>query len=477
MKNLLKLLVSLTLIFAFTVLSCPNDPAPAKSVAGKGSIKRGVGYNFTTANSSPTAKSTTQWTDEEMHLLASGENPVKWFYAWGVKPNAAVPPVSAKYGVLYFPMVWNNNYREEDIREIVNNTKPRPEYILAYNEPNFRKQANMTPAAAAAAWPRLKTIAKELNLKIISPAMNFSGGSESMGWDNPLDWLDAFFKQPGVSKDDVHAIAIHAYPYYPGSLKYFVELYKEKFNKPIWVTEFCGWEISADDSSPSSVERQISYLQQAIVYLELDPMVERYAWYIPKGHEPENKPPHHNLLTDVPLNSPAAPVLTNLGFIYVNMTVCDKTRWDATGSGQKIDASQFTDCNISEHIGKVDSWSTFVLTNITLDSDKSAGWLEINTFKEKQWVEYQITVPKTKDYTLTFRYKTKDLSGAGRSVNLLVSVDGGEAETIVLPYTDDEYSTSSSSVKVKVPSGKHTLRFTAPSPASLPLAINWFSLK
>jgi len=68
----------------------------------------------------------------------------------------------------------------------------------------------MTPAQAAESWPKLKALAQDCGLKIVSPAMNYG---TMPGYENPTRWFEEFFGTdgnpgfPNVSLDDVDAIA------------------------------------------------------------------------------------------------------------------------------------------------------------------------------------------------------------------------------------------------------------------------------
>ena len=99
------------------------------------SPKRGVGFNFTN--------------DADLQALQPGTS---WFYNWGTTPNNVVNTYNSVYGYEFCPMAWNGGYKASDIRTYVQ-AHPDCKYILAFNEPNFNSQANMTPQQAAAAWP------------------------------------------------------------------------------------------------------------------------------------------------------------------------------------------------------------------------------------------------------------------------------------------------------------------------------------
>ena len=170
------------------------------------STKRGVAFSFT------------QLTD--LPLLSPY---ISWDYNWGNTPTEDAAAWFDANEMDFCPMCWNGNYSADKIRAFVA-AHPKTKDLLAFNEPNLTDQANMTPAQAAALWPPVVALAKELNLKLVSPAMNYG---TLAGYSDPIKWLDEFFAQPGVSIDDVYAISIHCYMSSTSS----VQGYVEKFEK------------------------------------------------------------------------------------------------------------------------------------------------------------------------------------------------------------------------------------------------------
>ena len=71
------------------------------------------------------------------------------------------------------------------------------------DEPNFTAQANMTPRQAADAWPGFEALAKELNLKIVGPALNYSPNAP---YQDPKKWYDEFFELVDPSRVDYLAM-------------------------------------------------------------------------------------------------------------------------------------------------------------------------------------------------------------------------------------------------------------------------------
>ena len=196
----------------------------------KRSDKRGVSYEITYV--------------EDLPVLSKG---VSWFYNWGIAPgNSNVFDVYQEY-LDYVPMVWNNGYDRTKLRNFLS-THPHVKYILGFNEPNFTSQSNIGPAKASAAWPELETIAGEFNLKIVGPAVNYApGGTGSVtengvNYSDPFMYYDAFFAACPTCHVDY--IAIHSYMNDPAALLWDVDQFVTKYNKPIWLTEFCAWEYN-----------------------------------------------------------------------------------------------------------------------------------------------------------------------------------------------------------------------------------------
>ena len=180
------------------------------------SAKRGVSFNFLYITDLP--------------LLSPY---ISWDYNWGNTPNEDAATWFDANEMDFCPMCWNGKYDADKIRAFVA-AHPNTKYLLAFNEPNLTDQANMVPSKAAELWPPVVALAKELNLKLVSPAMNYG---TLAGYSDPVKWLDEFFAQPGVSIDDVYAIAIHCYMASASAVKSYVERF-EKYDKPIWMTAY-----------------------------------------------------------------------------------------------------------------------------------------------------------------------------------------------------------------------------------------------
>jgi hypothetical protein len=210
--------------------------------------KRGVAYGFNS--------------QADLAALSPG---MGWWYNWSPRPDA---PVTGSAPAEFVPMVWGWG-QDTTIDEVVQEIPPGARYLLAFNEPNFYSQANLTAQQAAALWPKLEEIARRRDLELVSPAVNYCGGG--CNETDPFQYLDDFFAAcPGCRVDYV---AAHWYACTGDALTWYLGQL-EKYGHPIWLTEFsCG------DGSDRSLAAQKQYMREAVAILEGDPNVFRYAWF------------------------------------------------------------------------------------------------------------------------------------------------------------------------------------------------------
>ncbi|WP_163318751.1 glycosyl hydrolase [Dysgonomonas sp. 520] len=415
MKKFILILAAIALGF-----SCSDDDKDNDNGSGVGkdpvtqgkSQKRGVSFNFQVL--------------EDITLLAPA---ISWSYNWGPDQSASYSEPFKNNNIDYFPMAWNGGYSPSRIRAY-KAAHPECKYILAFNEPNLTDQANMTPQKAAEYWPAFRALATELGMKIISPAMNYG---TLAGYSDPIKWLDEFFTLVPLS--DIDGISIHCYMTNPSATKSYIERFK-KYGKPIWMTEFCAWE-----GATVSPDGQMKYMCDIINYMECDPDIERYAWFIPRLAKGEKKPYMELLERSLPSR------LTAIGEVFVNMSTLDKNTYYV--EGQTIEAEHYNSISISESVGS-NGWVSG--PSMRLTTDGSGGTLELCNFYTNQWVEYQVEVSKKKQYKVDIRYATFTDS------EFEVEVDGKSAGTISLPSTGEDYIWKTETSDLQLGKGKHKIR-------------------
>jgi len=257
------------------------------------SYKRGVGYG--------------NHSDSDMKNASKS---ISWWYNWYTDPEYAIVTSYPGYNVDFTPMAWNASG--------INGVKSyvplddKVKYLLGFNEPNFKDQANMTPTQAAAAWPQLQAIADQYNLKLVSPAVNYCGNCVSengITYYNPFDWLDDFFKACVGCRVDY--IALH---WYGGgnSMTGYIDNAR-KYGKPIWVTEFADWEATG-----VTAQIQKNYLAGTTNFLERDPDVFRYSWFTGRTSSGASAYPYIDLYA-------GSGKMTELGQLYLDIPVYDSS--------------------------------------------------------------------------------------------------------------------------------------------------------
>ena len=234
--------------------STQNPPPTATK-----SPKRGVAYDL----ASPA----------DLAALSPGAS---WWYNWSPNPNSAVPAdYATRYSMDFYPMLWNGNY---DSAAVVSYLKSNPniKYMLVMNEPNLTSQANLTPQQAAQIWPGYEAVSAQTGVKIVGPAITWG---TMTGYQDPVAWLDAFYAAyqtaNGGRDPQIDYLAFHWYDY--GLSNQLDRL--DKYNKPIWVTEFANWHSQNDGAQITTLAEQESQMTNMVATCEARADVFRYAWF------------------------------------------------------------------------------------------------------------------------------------------------------------------------------------------------------
>jgi hypothetical protein len=364
------------------------------------SNKRGVAYGYHSA--------------ADMNTASQG---ISWWYNWAAQPDAAIRTTYSNYNVDFAPQAWNASgiggvsaWVSQD---------PAVKYILGFNEPNFTDQANMTPTQAAAAWPQLQAIASQYGLKLVSPAVNYCGNcvtENGTTYTNPFKWLDDFFSACQGCRVDY--IALH---WYGGgnSITGYIEDAR-KYGKPIWITEFANWDAGV------TPDIQKNYMAGTTNFLERDPDVFRYSWFIGRGSG-ATVFPYIDLYG-------ASGVLTSLGQLYMNIPVYDSTKvFQVPG---RIEAEEY----YLQH---------GIFGELTNDVD---GFMNIGYTDAGDWLEYKINVAESGTYFLKTRY-------AGTSAGSFDAyVDGVKAGTVTTTNTGGWQSWATATNSIHLEPGIHKLK-------------------
>lgn len=398
-----------------------------------------------TANAFDTPRSTKRGFGEntmsytaDLQALARG---CSWWYDWGTTPPNSLASLVGKDKLIEFaPMTWNATYNIEELRTYYK-AHPGDKYLLGFNEPNFKAQSNLTPTQAAQAWPKLESLADELGLKLVAPALNYPDGAINDGVKyQPTEWMDAFiaaYKKLYNKEPRIDYLALHCYMDYASAVKSYVDNFATRYGKQVWLTEFCSWE-SQSITAASQEEQMID----KVMMLEKDPNVFRYAWFKARN---ANSYPYYNLLENPNASKGTkAGTLTDVGFSYVNMSRCDTTYYYKVN--EAIPINEFVDKEGLNHLSRgYDPQSDSV--DIAFDSRGVA-------------TTYQIDVPEDGDYTLLVRSAVENnIAKASLYPRLSVLDSDGNAlatkQTISGTTNDSTYAATQ--IKLSLKAGKQKI--------------------
>ena len=186
--------------------------------------------------------------DPSFDTKVQSVNP-KWYYTWGLKssPTLDIP---------FVPMSWGKG------------SLPDPEnhydIILGFNEPDGAAQSNLTVTQALSMWSQVAAAADRVG----SPAT--AANPASIG-----SWQQQFMD--GAPKTDFICVHWYAPPNADSFLK-MIDMVWQKYNKPIWVTEFAvsDWFGKAPGGYP--LYDVVQFMKDACAGLDARPYVERYTW-------------------------------------------------------------------------------------------------------------------------------------------------------------------------------------------------------
>ena len=129
-------------------------------------------------------------------------------------------------------------------------------YVLGFNEPNHKDQANMTPQECADAWPLLEQ--NSHGAKLVSPT---TAGAH-------INWYATFFSLCKGCRIDF--IAAHLYNCDANVIMSYLEQLYHRFNKKIWLTEFACPHTSDGN-------KQLTLMKNILPRLEAAHFVYRFV--------------------------------------------------------------------------------------------------------------------------------------------------------------------------------------------------------
>jgi hypothetical protein len=186
-----------------------------------------------------------------------------WYYNWGTNNDAMPAPAE------FVPMIWDENV---DTPANLAKVKTEGKTLLGFNEPDMSGQADMTVDQALSLWPDLQSTGMRLG----SPAVAYGG-------DTAGGWLDRFMTGAKQRNLRVDFITLHWYgsdfsDAAVGQFMGYVKAVHDRYNLPIWVTEYGLMNFSGTPKFPSTAQIT-AFITNSTKQLQAASYVERYAWF------------------------------------------------------------------------------------------------------------------------------------------------------------------------------------------------------
>jgi Glycosyl hydrolase catalytic core len=189
-----------------------------------------------------------------------------WFYNWTESPTGKDLPFSIPPDTVFTPMIFDTDSVDE---ETLNKARNYGDNLLTFNEPDNQ---NISVEAALKAWP----ILENSRMRLGSPAPSYAAEKDN-------SWLGSFMKKAQARGYRVNFICVHYYvkdydnpEQATSELKLFLERVHDKYQRPVWLTEFSLGNIK---KPPASALQQEAFIKRVVPMLEALPFLERYAWF------------------------------------------------------------------------------------------------------------------------------------------------------------------------------------------------------
>ncbi len=198
-----------------------------------------------------------------------------WNYSWGYNLAPNQPE-----DIEFVPMAWGR-YNEEDLlsKMLPLVESGRIKRFLGFNEPDGKKQSDITVDQAIAMWPTLM----KLGIPLGSPAPVHAD----------KEWLEEFMHKVDSLNYRVDYICVHAYPgtSVENFAKRLTSIYN-KFQKPLLITEFApaDWKAKTKEENRLKPENVLNFMKGILDWMEKTEFVYGYAWFSFEPNSPVGFP-------------------------------------------------------------------------------------------------------------------------------------------------------------------------------------------
>lgn len=191
---------------------------------------------------------------------------VSWYYTWDDKPNLAHPPTN----ITFCPMLWghkNVNSFRANVLHNPDGPNNSGKCVLGMNEVNQKGQADMTPEEGCNLMRDNVIPLKQHGYYIVSPVTTNA--------PNGIEWMDQFRGNCSDVFDNIDAMALHYYDTNATNFREYVNRWHDRYNRPIWVTEYACQDFNG---GPQCSQSQTNQFQVEMAHwFDQQDFIEAYA--------------------------------------------------------------------------------------------------------------------------------------------------------------------------------------------------------
>ena len=154
---------------------------------------------------------------------------VSWYYSWNPTPGWKHAPTN----ITFCPMLWGDKSVSSFRKNVLNNLDGRNNQgkcVMGMNEVNQRGQADMSVSHACSLMRENILPLKRHGWYIVSPVTTNAPSGQT--------WMDHFRSNCGDVWEAIDAVAVHYYDTSINKFKNYVTEWYNRYDKPIWVTEY-----------------------------------------------------------------------------------------------------------------------------------------------------------------------------------------------------------------------------------------------
>ena len=364
-----------------------------------------------------------------------------WYYNWSVNPLSGATTTAE-----YVPMIWGNanensgGDRKKEWEFIKNKEWQKYRYLLMYNEPDFKDQANMSPEEAVKGWENIQPIVDDNKTDVSSPVVAIPTvfyEDKNNDYHTIGGWFGKFNELMAAEKYNDEFTAVHFYFDYPGD--WVLDIFKkihEKTGKKLWITEWgvAQWSqvqnfdwVGGPDEGNWQREVVAKFVKEILPILDETDYIERYAWFPFDGSNTEKFGNGAGGLFYNTESDPLYKQLTSVGKAYKEYGNPEGWEPNKIIEDQVIkykEKSGSDDTKENVLLGKKITASTENgnnTANKAIDSDLNTRWESQHGKDDPEWIKIDL-----EDIYIVDEFKIVWENAAAKEYKIQVSLDGNE---------------------------------------------------